>query len=86
MEVPGGKLDAKVIRLVYPKGYRTPLHTHEGPGPRYVVRGKIRIEESGQVHEYGPGETFWETGAWITAENVAEGETEIMVVELAAPK
>lgn len=86
VEAPAGKVDARMIRVVFPKGYKTPLHTHEGPGPRYVLKGRIKIEEGGQMHEYGPGETFWETGQWMTAENVADGETEILTVELTAPK
>lgn len=75
-----------VIKVVFPQGYKTPLHTHEGPGPRYVVRGQIKVEEAGEVHVYGPGAVFWETGQWMTVENVGQGEAELVIVELIAPK
>lgn len=86
VDVTAGKVNTRVIRVTFPKGYKTPLHTHEGPGPRYVLNGRIKIEESGQAHEYGPGEVFWETGQWMTAENVGEGQAEMVIVELGAPK
>jgi quercetin dioxygenase-like cupin family protein len=84
VELPANKLVTRVVRVVFPPGYKTPLHTHEGPGPRYVVKGKVKVEEGGQVHEYGPGEVFWETGQWIAIENIGQGEAEVVAVELAA--
>jgi quercetin dioxygenase-like cupin family protein len=86
VELTTNKVNSRVIRVIFPEGYKTPLHTHEGPGPRYVVKGKVKIEEGGQVREYGPGEVFWETGQWMTAENVGQGEAEVIIMELAAPK
>ncbi|MGX2040986.1 cupin domain-containing protein [Methylocaldum sp. MU1018] len=86
VELPSNKVNARTVRIIFPEGYKTPLHTHEGPGPRYVVKGKIKIEEGGQVREYGPGEVFWESGQWMTAENVGQGEAEIIIFELATPK
>ncbi|WP_221063244.1 cupin domain-containing protein [Methylomagnum ishizawai] len=86
VELPGNKLTTRVVRVALPQGYKTPLHTHEGPGPRYVLRGRVKVEEGGQVHEYGPGEVFWESGQWTTAENVGQGEVELLIVELAAVK
>lgn len=86
VEVPANKVNARVVRVIFPKGYKTPLHTHEGPGPRYVLRGRVKIEEGGQAREYGPGEVFWESGQWMTAENISEGDAEVLIVELGAPK
>ena len=86
VDLPTNKVNTRVIRVIFPKGYKTPLHTHEGPGPRYVLRGRIKIEENGQAHEYGPGEVFWETGQWMTAENISDGDTEVVIVELVAPQ
>lgn len=86
VDAPAGKINTRVIRVSFPKGYKTPLHTHEGPGPRYVLNGRVKIEESGQSHEYGPGEVFWETGQWMTAENIGEGPAELIILELGAPK
>jgi quercetin dioxygenase-like cupin family protein len=85
-ELPGTAINAKVIRVAFPKGFKTPLHTHEGPGPRYVVKGKIRIEQSGQINTYGPGEVFWESGQWMTAENVGDEEAVMIIFELGKQK
>ena len=86
MELPANKLNARVSKVVLPRGYKTPLHTHDGPGPRYVVRGKVKIDEGGQVREYGPGQVYLETGQWVSAENVGDGEAEVLMIELAVPK
>jgi quercetin dioxygenase-like cupin family protein len=86
LDLPSNKVNTRVIKVNFPKGYKTPLHTHEGPGPRYVLKGKIKVEEGGQTNEYGAGQVFWETGQWMTVENVGEGEAEMVIVELAPPK
>jgi quercetin dioxygenase-like cupin family protein len=86
VSLPAKEIDTKVIRVTFPKGYKTPLHTHEGPGPRYVVRGKLKVEDSGQVGVYGQGDVFWETGAEMTVENVGKGEAEIIIFEMAPAK
>ncbi len=86
VELPANQVNARIIKITFPQGYKTPLHTHEGPGPRYVLRGRVKIEESGQAQEYGPGEVFWESGQWMTAENIAEGDAEILIFEMANPK
>lgn len=85
-ELPASQVNARIIKVIFPQGYKTPLHTHEGPGPRYVLRGRVKIEEGGQAQEYGPGEVFWESGQWMTAENISEGEAEILIFELANTK
>ena len=84
--LPAKDIDTNVIRVRFPKAYKTPLHTHEGPGPRYVLKGKLKIEDSGQTNVYGPGEVFWETGAEMTVENVGKGEAEIIIFEMAPAK
>ncbi|RYU58228.1 cupin domain-containing protein [Methylolobus aquaticus] len=85
-ELPANPINARVIRVSFPRGFKTPLHTHEGPGPRYVVKGKVRIDEGGQINTYGPGEVFWESGQWMTAENVGDEEAVMVIFELAKPK
>ncbi len=77
---------ANVIRVQFPKGYKTPAHTHEGPGPRYVVRGQLRIEDNGETKIFNAGEVFWETGDVMTVENVGQGEAEIIIFEMAPTK
>lgn len=86
VSLPAKDIDSNVIRVKFPKAYKTPLHTHEGPGPRYVLKGKLKIEDSGQTNVYGPGEVFWETGAEMTVENVGKGEAEIIIFEMAPAK
>jgi quercetin dioxygenase-like cupin family protein len=85
-ELASSRVNAKVLKVIFPPAYKTPLHTHEGPGPRYVVRGRIKMEESGQTHVYGPGEVFWESGQWMTVENVGGEDAEVLIVELGAQK
>jgi len=84
--LPSNTVQAKVIRVQFPSGYKTPLHTHEGPGPRYVVKGHLKIEDAGQTQVYGQGDVFWETGKEMTVENVGGGEAEIVIFEMAPPK
>lgn len=84
--MPTKEIDTNVIRVRFPKGYKTPLHTHEGPGPRYVVSGKLKIEDGGQTNLYSQGQVFWETGAEMTVENVGNGEAEIIIFEMAPAK
>lgn len=86
INLPSTQLKTNVLRVIFPPAFKTPLHTHEGPGPRYVVRGRIRIEEGGVSHDYAPGDVFWESGQWMTAENVGEGEAEILVIELVSAR
>ena len=82
VDLKSGKLDTKVFRILLPKGFKTPEHVHEGPGPRYVVKGRVKIEEGGMVQEYGPGQVFWESGQVMTAENVSDGEAELIIFEV----
>jgi quercetin dioxygenase-like cupin family protein len=79
-------VDSKVIRVQFPQGYKTPVHTHEGPGPRYVVKGKLRVEDGGDNQVFSAGEVFWETGEAMTVENVGVGEAEIIIFEMAPVK
>lgn len=84
--LPSKDIEAKVIHVQFPKGYKTPLHTHEGPGPRYVLKGKLKIEDAGQSKLFTAGEVFWESGAEMTVENVGKGEAEIIIFEMAPLK
>ena len=83
LTLPGNEVTAKVIRVEFPKGFRTPEHIHKGPGPRYVLGGKIRIIDKSGTRVYGPGEVFWETGEPMVAENAADGVTVLLIFEMA---
>jgi len=84
--LPSNAVVTNVIRVRFPPGYKTPLHTHEGPGPRYVTQGRLKVEDAGQSHVYGSGDVFWETGAAMTVENVGGSDAEIVIFELAPAK
>jgi quercetin dioxygenase-like cupin family protein len=83
VSLPSNTVLTNVIRVQFPSGYKTPLHTHEGPGPRYVLKGRLRIEDAGQTHVYTAGDVFWETGAAMTVENIGGNDAEIVIFELA---
>jgi len=74
---------AVVVRLAtYPRGYRTPLHTHKGPGPRYILQGTLKVVEGEKAETYTAGQVFWETGLPMTVENLGEAESQHLIIEL----
>lgn len=82
VELPSKNVNVKIRRVTFPIGFKTPEHTHEGPGPRYVLRGKLQVIEGGVTGTYGAGEVFWESGMPMTAENVGGEEAEFLIIEL----
>lgn len=84
--LPSADVTAKVIKVKFPAGYKTPLHTHEGPGPRYVLKGKVTVEDHGKTVTYKAGETFWETGEEMTAGNTGTEDAEMLIFEMAPGK
>ncbi|MDP1773079.1 MAG: cupin domain-containing protein [Methylobacter sp.] len=86
LELPNPNIDAKVIRVAFPFGFKTPWHTHEGPGPRYVVKGSLKVVEHGKATTYSAGEVFWETGDLMSVENVGDDAAELIIFELAPVK
>ena len=49
-------------RVDFPPGAVAYRHTHPGPGIRVLLTGRIRIETGGEMHEYGPFESWYEAG------------------------
>jgi quercetin dioxygenase-like cupin family protein len=86
IELPSASIDAKVIRVTFPPAFKTPWHTHEGPGPRYVVKGKLTVVEGGKANTYAAGDVFWESGNLMSVENVGEDIAEIIIFEMAPVK
>ena len=84
--LPSPDIEAQVIKVHFPPGYKTPLHTHEGPGPRYVLNGRLRIVDNGETHIYKTGQVFWESGSEMTVENVGSGDAEIIIFQMIPPK
>ena len=81
VEVPS-KIKVLVRHVTYPEGYKTPKHTHKGPGPRYVLQGKVNVIEGGKMGTYSAGEVFWESGIPMTVENIGHGEYKAVIIEL----
>jgi len=86
LELPSNNINAKVIRVTIPPAFKTPWHTHEGPGPRYVVKGKLKVVEGGKTNSYSPGDVFWESGHLMSVENIGEDSAELIIFELAPAK
>ena len=83
LELPSPAIFAKVIRVTFPAGYQTPQHTHEGPGPRYVLKGEITVEDHGKTASYKAGQVFWETGDTMTAANHGKEDAVMVIFEMA---
>lgn len=49
-------------RVDFPPGGIAYRHTHPGPGIRYLLQGRLRIESGEEDHTYGPGEPWFESG------------------------
>lgn len=84
VSLPSNKVETQVIKVNFAPGYKTPLHTHEGPGPRYVTKGQLRVVDGGENQIYKEGEVFWETGSEMTVENVGKTSAEIIIFQLVA--
>ncbi|TAN65603.1 MAG: cupin domain-containing protein [Methylobacter sp.] len=83
LQLPSPNINTKMIRVAFPFGFKTPWHTHEGPGPRYVVKGRLKVVENGKAATYSAGEVFWETGELMSVENVGDDAAELIIFELA---
>jgi quercetin dioxygenase-like cupin family protein len=61
------------------------LHTHPGPGIRYLLYGSLRIETAGETREYGPGEAWFESGPEPVLATSSESEDSAFVRVLLLP-
>jgi quercetin dioxygenase-like cupin family protein len=59
---PEGDWLVRCDRVDFPPGGIAYRHTHPGPGIRVLLKGRIRIESAGESHEYGPLESWYESG------------------------
>lgn len=83
VEFPSKNINTKIIQVTFPPAFKTPWHTHQGPGPRYIVKGKLKVIEDGKTNIYCAGEVFWESGSLMFVENIGEGSAELIIFELA---
>jgi quercetin dioxygenase-like cupin family protein len=86
VELPSNTVNARTIKVTIPAAFKTPDHTHDGPGPRYVVKGKLKVVEGDKVGVYSAGDVFWESGELMSVENVGKGDAELIIFEIAQPK
>lgn len=82
LELPSKAVETKVIKVHFPPAYKTPWHEHNGPGPRYIIAGQLRVTEGGNTKTYSAGDVFWESGLKMQVENVGEGEAELIIFEM----
>ena len=83
VDLPSNKVNAKIIKVTFPAGFKTPWHTHEGPGPRYVVKGTVKVTEGEKENSYAAGEVFWESGGKMQVENTGQEPAELIIFEMA---
>jgi quercetin dioxygenase-like cupin family protein len=83
IELPSNNINAQIIRVTFPIAFKTPWHTHEGPGPRYVVKGKLKVVEGGKTNIHSAGDVFWESGNLMSVENIGDDLAELIIFELA---
>lgn len=83
VELPSNNINAQIIRVTFPIAFKTPWHTHEGPGARYVVKGKLKVIEGGKMNIYSVGDVFWESGNLMSVENIGDDLAELIIFELA---
>lgn len=83
VEFPDKNINTKMIRVIFPPAFKTPEHTHEGPGPRYVVKGTLKVIEGDKTNIYTAGEVFWESGKLMSVENMGQESAELIIFELA---
>jgi hypothetical protein len=61
--VPGpGDWLVRCDRVDFPPGGVAHLHTHPGPGVRVLLTGRMQIVSGGESREYGPFESWFESG------------------------
>ncbi len=82
----GGDWLVRCDRVDFPPGSVAHLHTHPGPGLRVLLKGRIRIDTEGSSHEYGPFESWYETGPDPVFAAASEGEETAFVRVLVLPR
>ena len=73
-------------RVDFPPGGVAYLHTHPGPGLRVLIKGRIRIDTEGTSREYGPWQSWYETGPEPVFAAASETEETAFVRVLLLPR
>lgn len=82
MDLSASKVKVRVIKLTLAKGWKAASRIHPIPGPRYVLKGRVRIATDAKADEFGPGQLFWETGSQYLSENISDSEVDLLVMEM----
>ena len=82
---PDGDWLVRCDRVDFPPGGVAYTHTHPGPGVRVLLKGRIRIETEGTTCEYGPFESWYETGPDPVYAAASESEETAFVRVLLLP-
>lgn len=79
----------KMTLLEMQPGAEIPAHTHKGPGLRYVLEGAVAIAWKDRgMQTFEAGSTYFENAGEnhpseeMSAKNMAEGITRVLIVEL----
>ena len=54
MDLSASKVKVRVIKLTLAKGWKVASRIHPIPGPRYVLKGRVRIATDAKADEFGP--------------------------------
>jgi quercetin dioxygenase-like cupin family protein len=88
-DLPAGERVLKMTLVEMQPGAAIPAHTHKGPGVRYVLEGAVAIAWKDRgTQTFKAGSTYFEGAGEnhppgeMSARNVAEGMTRILVIEL----
>lgn len=84
VDFDSNRIKTKLVRVTFPVGFKTPWHGHKGPGPRYILKGELKVTESGETNSYSAGDVFWETGKRMLVENIGQEEAQLVIFELSA--
>jgi quercetin dioxygenase-like cupin family protein len=83
---PEGDWLIRCDRVDFPPGGVAYLHTHPGPGIRVLLAGRIRIDSGGESHEYGPFDSWYESGPEPVFAAASEDEETAFVRVMLVPR
>jgi quercetin dioxygenase-like cupin family protein len=83
---PEGDWLIRCDRVDFPPGGVAYRHTHPGPGIRVLLTGRIRIDSVGESHEYGPLESWYESGPEPVFAAASEDEDTAFVRVMLVPR
>ena len=83
---PEGDWLIRCDRVDFPPGGVAYRHTHPGPGIRVLLEGRIRIDSAGESHEYGPLESWYESGPEPVFAAASEAEETAFVRVMLVPR